>query len=284
MYLERQWKAVAETTFGFKAACCWLVFVVLAVLCGPLLTGWDYAEIDWDAIDAAPSTQHLFGTDSAGRDLLTRLLLGGRVSLAIAILATFISFFIGMTVGSTAGYLGGWVDHLLMRIVDGLYAIPFVLVVILLVVLFGRSIYLLFLGLGALSWLDIARICRGQALVVAQQGYILSARSMGLGGSQILRRHVVPNVLNPAIVYATLTIPGVIIAESFISYLGLGVQEPLTSWGVLIANGTKNIHASPWQLTFPTLLLASTLFALYVVSDYLQEHLTLLRRTEVAED
>lgn len=259
-----------ETSTGFQLACTWLVCVVIAVLLGPLLTGWSYAEIDWNAIDSEPSSEHWFGTDRAGRDLFTRVLIGGRVSLTIAFLATLISFLIGLLVGASAGYLGGWVDHVLMRFVDGLYAIPFVLIVILLVVLFGRSIYLLFIGLGALSWLDISRICRGQALVVANQHYILSAKAMGLKNIQILLRHVVPNILNPAIVYATLTVPGVIIAESFISYLGLGVQEPLTSWGVLISSGTKNIHSSPWQLVFPSVVFASTLLSLYVIADYLQ--------------
>ena len=259
-----------ETSVGFQLACAWLVCVVLAVLFGPFLTEWNYVQSDWDAIDAQPSSEHWFGTDGVGRDLFTRVLIGGRVSLTIAFLATLISFSIGLLVGASAGYLGGWVDHVLMRIVDGLYAIPFVLIVILLVVLFGRSIYLLFIGLGALSWLDISRISRGQALMVANQHYILSAKAMGLKNLQILFRHVVPNILNPAIVYATLTVPGVIIAESFISYLGLGVQEPLTSWGVLISSGTKSIHSAPWQLVFPSVVLASTLLSLYVIADYLQ--------------
>jgi len=278
MLIRSSLRAFQSAPLTFKIAVAWLLLLVVAIVLEPVITGWAYDEIDWSSLNSPPSAIHWFGTDGAGRDLLTRTLVGGRISLTIALLATLVSFSIGIIIGGACGYLGGWVDQILMRIVDGLYAVPFVLVVILLVVLFGRSIYLLFLGLGALSWLDIARISRGQAMVVNQQSYVLSAKAMGLSEAQILLRHVIPNILNPAIVYATLTVPGVIIAESFISYLGLGVQEPLTSWGVLISIGTKNIHSSPWQLTFPALVLAGTLLALYVISDHLQQRLTTAHR------
>ena len=277
MSVKTVFRAFHRMPFGVQIALVWLFCIIFAITFGPGLSDWDYTATDWNSIDSEPNAEHWFGTDGAGRDIFIRTLVGGRVSLTIALLATIISFVIGLLVGASAGYFGGWTDQILMRIVDGLYAIPFVLIVILLVVLLGRSIYLLFIGLGALSWLDIARISRGQAMVVTHHNYILSAKAMGLKEFQILIRHILPNIVNPAIVYATLTIPGVIIAESFISFLGLGVQEPLPSWGVLISTGTKNIHASPWQLTFPAVILATTLLSLYIISDYLQQGTTARR-------
>lgn len=256
-----------------RACCCLLVAIALAALIGPWLSPWELDAVDWDAIDTAPSAAHWFGTDGVGRDLLARTLGGARVSLAIAVAATVVSCCIGIPWGAIAGYLGGAVDQTLMRVVDGLYALPFILLVILLVALFGRNIFLLFIALGAVSWLDLARIVRGQTLVAKNEAYVQAARALGATTAGIVARHILPNVMGPALVYATLTIPGVIIAESFLSFLGLGVQEPQTSWGVLIADGTREMRSSPWQLLFPASLLTVTLFACNVLGDRLRDAL-----------
>ena len=258
-----------------RTCCAVLAGMALAAAVGPWLSPWQFDAIDWDAIDAAPSAAHWFGTDGSGRDLLVRTLSGARVSLAIAVAATTVSCLIGIPWGAAAGYLGGRVDQAMMRVVDGLYALPFVLLVILLVALFGRNIFLLFIALGAVSWLDLARIVRGQTLVAKNEAYVQAARALGSTTAGIVLRHIVPNVMGPALVYATLTVPGVIIAESFISFLGLGVQEPQTSWGVLIADGARTMQSSPWQLLLPASLLAMTLFACNVLGDRLRDALDL---------
>lgn len=267
-----------EALFGTLLAricCAVLALVVLAAIVGPSLSPWDFDALDWEAIDSAPSAAHWFGTDGVGRDLLVRTLTGARVSIVIALAATLVSCLIGIPWGATAGYLGGAADMAMMRVVDGLYALPFILLVILLVVLFGRNVVLLFVALGAVSWLDLARIVRGQTLAAKNEAYVDAARAMGVGTPGILRRHIVPNVFGPALVYATLTVPGVIIAESFLSFLGLGVQEPQTSWGVLIADGAREMRSSPWQLALPATMLAVTLFALNVLGDRLRDALDL---------
>ena len=258
-----------------RSCCAVLAGMALAAAVGPWLSPWPFDAIDWDAIDAAPSAAHWFGTDGSGRDLLVRTLGGARVSIAIAIAATTVSCLIGIPWGATAGYLGGRVDQAMMRVVDGLYALPFILLVILLVALFGRNIFLLFIALGAVSWLDLARIVRGQTLVAKNEAYVQAARALGSTTAGIVLRHIVPNVMGPALVYATLTVPGVIIAESFISFLGLGVQEPQTSWGVLIADGARTMRSSPWQLLLPASLLAMTLFACNILGDRLRDALDL---------
>ena len=260
-----------------RVCCAVLALVALAAVVGPWLSPWAFDAVDWDAIDVAPSAAHWFGTDGVGRDLLVRTLTGARVSIATAIAATLVSCLIGIPWGATAGYLGGPTDMAMMRVVDGLYALPFILLVILLVVLFGRNIVLLFVALGAVSWLDLARIVRGQTLAAKNEAYVEAARAMGVGTPGILARHIVPNVMGPAMVYATLTVPGVIIAESFLSFLGLGVQEPQTSWGVLIADGAREMRSSPWQLVFPASMLAVTLFALNVLADRLRDALDVRR-------
>ena len=258
----------------FLRSCC-------AVVVGPYASAWEYDAIHWDAIGVPPSEEHWFGTDSIGRDLFSRTMIGGRISLLIAVLATTVSFCIGLPWGAAAGYVGGMTDQVMMRIVDGMYAIPYVLIVIVLVVMLGRNIYLLFIAIGAVSWLDVSRIVRGQALVLKAAPYIASARAMGLPEYRIVVRHVVPNVLGSAIVFATLMIPSVIISESFISFLGLGVQEPMTSLGVLIADGSKNIYASPWQLAFPTGLLTVLLLLMTVLGERLRRMVTGAERSLV---
>ncbi|MDH3645127.1 MAG: ABC transporter permease subunit, partial [Gammaproteobacteria bacterium] len=201
----------------------------------------------------------------------TRAMIGARISLSIAAVATLVSVLIGVPWGALAGYVGGRTDHLMMRIVDVLYALPFVLVVILLVVVFGRDPILLFVGLGAVFWLDIARIVRGQTLRIRQQPFISAAQALGASTPHIIWRHVIPNVSGPALVYATLTVPGVILAESFISFLGLGVQEPDTSWGVLIADGVQTMESAPWALLFPALLLGATVWCCNMLGDRLRD-------------
>jgi oligopeptide transport system permease protein len=215
----------------------------------------------------------LFGTDNTGRDLLTRTLIAGRVSLAIGVLAGFVAVFIGVLYGATAGFFGGRTDEIMMRIVDVLYSLPFIFLVIMLVVFFGRNFVLMFIGVGAVLWLEMARIVRGQTLSIKRHEYVEAARALGVSPAGILWRHVVPNTLGPVVIYMTLLVPHVIIYESFLSYLGLGVQEPLSSWGVLIAQGAKNIPSATWLLIFPSLFLTSTLFALNFLGDGLRDAL-----------
>ncbi len=215
----------------------------------------------------------LFGTDGNGRDLFTRTLVAGRVSLAIGLLATGVALLIGVAYGATAGYLGGRIDTVMMRIVDILYALPFIFFVIMLVVFFGRNFILMFLAVGAIEWLDMARIVRGQTLSIKRQEYVQAAEALGVTSGGILKRHIVPNTLGPVVVYMTLLVPKVILLESFLSFLGLGVQEPMTSWGVLISDGARNIQNAGWLLLFPALFLVSTLFALNFLGDGLRDAL-----------
>jgi oligopeptide transport system permease protein len=214
-----------------------------------------------------------FGTDNSGRDLLTRTLVAGRVSLAIGLLAGLVAVVIGVLYGATAGFIGGKTDEVMMRIVDVLYSLPFIFFVIMLVVFFGRNFVLMFLAVGAVLWLDMARIVRGQALSIKRQEYVQAAEALGVTRAGILLRHVVPNLLGPVVIYMTLLVPQVIILESFLSYLGLGVQEPMSSWGVLISQGAKNIPGANWLLFFPSFFLTSTLFALNFIGDGLRDAL-----------
>ena len=214
-----------------------------------------------------------FGTDNSGRDLLTRTLAAGRVSLAIGLLAGLVAVVIGVLYGATAGFAGGKTDEIMMRIVDILYSLPFIFFVIMLVVFFGRNFVLMFLAVGAVLWLDMARIVRGQALSIKRQEYVQAAEALGVTTGGILLRHVVPNLLGPVVIYMTLLVPQVIILESFLSFLGLGVQEPNSSWGVLISAGAKNMPGANWLLFFPSLFLTSTLFALNFIGDGLRDAL-----------
>jgi oligopeptide transport system permease protein len=214
-----------------------------------------------------------FGTDISGRDLLTRTLIAGRVSLAIGLLAGLVAVFIGVIYGATSGLIGGKTDEVMMRIVDILYALPFTFFVIMLVVFFGRNFVLMFLAVGCVMWLDMARIVRGQALAIRRQEYVQAAEALGVKSRGILLRHIIPNLLGPVVIYMTLLVPQVIILESFLSYLGLGVQEPMSSWGVLISQGARNIPYANWLLIFPSLFLTSTLFALNFIGDGLRDAL-----------
>ena len=215
----------------------------------------------------------LFGTDSTGRDLLTRTLIAGRVSLVIGLLATAVALLIGVTYGATSGYLGGRTDSVMMRIVDILYCLPFIFFVIMLVVFFGRNFVLMFIAVGAVEWLDMARIVRGQTLSLKRQEFVQAAEAMGSTGLGILKRHIIPNTLGPVVIYMTLLVPKVILLESFLSFLGLGVQEPMSSWGVLISEGARNIQGATWMLIFPSIFLTTTLFCLNFIGDGLRDAL-----------
>jgi oligopeptide transport system permease protein len=215
----------------------------------------------------------LFGTDANGRDLLTRTLVAGRVSLAIGLLATAVAIAIGVLYGAVSGYLGGRVDLVMMRLVDILYSLPFIFFVIMLVVFFGRNFVLMFIAVGAVEWLDMARIVRGQTLSIKRQEYVQAAEALGVSTGGVIRRHVIPNTLGPVIVFMTLLVPKVILLESFLSFLGLGVQEPMTSWGVLISDGAKSIQGAPTMLILPSLFLVFTLFALNFIGDGLRDAL-----------
>ncbi|WP_280563624.1 MULTISPECIES: ABC transporter permease subunit [unclassified Chromohalobacter] len=261
-----------------KAAMVSLILLILiSTVCviGPYLLPWGLAEVDWNAFSAAPSLEsgHFLGTDANGRDLLTRTLYGGRVSLSVALVATFVSLVIGVLYGAISGYVGGRLDSAMMRFVDIMYSLPFMFLVILLMVVFGRNIFLIYAAIGAVEWLDMARIVRGQTLALKQREFIEAAHALGVRDRKIVTRHLIPNAIGPVIIYVTLTVPKVILLESFLSFLGLGVQEPLTSWGVLISEGTDMMQSAPWLLLVPSLFLAVTLFCLNFLGDGLRDAL-----------
>ena len=243
---------------------------------GPYALSWSYDQIDWDHVEAVPPSlalKHYLGTDSVGRDLLARTLFGGRVSLTVGLLATGVALFIGVTVGAVSGYLGGKVDQVLMRFVDLMYSVPLTFFVIILMVLFGRNFILMFLAIGSVEWLTMARIVRGQTLTLKHREFMEAARASGGSTVSILLRHVVPNVLGVVIVYVTLTIPQVILLESFLSFLGLGVQEPMTSWGVLINEGAAELEITPRTLIVPAIFMTATLFCFNFLGDGLRDAL-----------
>ena len=252
-----------------------LGLMVLMVSVGPMLSQWDHEIPDWDNYSIPPSleTGHPFGTDALGRDLFARTMVGGRISLLVGVVATLVSLVIGISYGAIAGYFGGRIDNLMMRFVDAIYAMPFMFFVIVLMVVFGRNIFLIFVAIGAINWLDMARIVRGQTLSLKNKDFVEAARACGGTEMQIIRRHIIPNLLGVVIVYVTLTIPQVILVESFLSFLGLGVQEPLTSWGALVNEGAQELETAPWSLLFPAGFLAVTLFAFNFLGDGLRDAL-----------
>lgn len=280
-----------------------LAIMTLLVIVGPTIIYWvtgftaDGIPDDGDLIKSfPPSLTHPMGTDEAGRDLLARVLQGGRISLMVGVISTFVSLIVGVSYGAIAGYLGGKIDNLMMRIVDMIYAIPYILIVIVLLSVFGgqntpgwiqflsekfggqgnqglSQIFLLFFALGLVSWLTMARVVRGQVLSLKNQEFVMAAKATGVSNFGIIFRHLVPNTLGPVVVYATLTVPSVMLTEAFLSYLGLGVQAPFASWGSLASDGVKNIAIFPWQLIFPGVTMALTLFSLNFLGDGIRDAL-----------
>jgi oligopeptide transport system permease protein len=246
-----------------------------AILCAltPWIAPYGFESQTLSNTLAPPSAEHWFGTDALGRDLFTRVLYGGRISLSVGILASLVSVVVGVIYGATAGFLGKRIDNLMMRFVDVLYALPFIFLVIILMVFFGRNIFLLFIALGLTQWLTMARIVRGQVITLKQKEFVEAARAMGVRTSSIILKHLVPNSIGPVIVYLTLTIPTVILEEAFLSFLGLGVQAPMASWGTLIKDGVDVMEIAPWQLLFPAAMLATTLFSLNFLGDGLRDAL-----------
>lgn len=295
MRLRRNKLALAGLVF--------LVFMLIAVIIGPAIlsstTGYTYESTPADnelVKSMPPSFNHLMGTDDQGRDMLARVLQGGRISMMVGLISTLVSLLVGVSYGAIAGYLGGRIDNIMMRIVDIIYAIPYILIVIVLLSVFGgpstpvwiqwlstkiggagnqglSQIFLLFLALGMVSWLTMARVVRGQILSLKNQEFVLAAKATGVSAFGIIFRHLIPNALGPVIVYATLTIPGVMLTEAFLSFLGLGVQAPYASWGSLADVGIKNLAIFPWQLIFPGVTMALTLFSLNFLGDGIRDAL-----------
>jgi oligopeptide transport system permease protein len=296
------WKRLLKNklaVFGLIVIC----IMAIAVIIGPAIIKWttgytfDSIPSDGNLVKSfPPSLQHPMGTDDAGRDILARVLQGGRISLMVGIISTIVSLIVGVSWGATAGYLGGRIDNFMMRVVDIIYAVPYILIVIVLLSVFGGSntpdwiqwladkiggagnqglsqIFLLFFALGLVSWLTMARVVRGQILSLKNQDFVMAARATGVSTPSIIFRHLVPNALGPVIIYATLTIPSVMLSEAFLSFLGIGVQAPFASWGSLAADGIKNISVFPWQLIFPGVTMALTLFSLNFLGDGLRDAL-----------
>jgi oligopeptide transport system permease protein len=250
-----------------------LLLVTLACIAGPWLSPYGYEEQNLDLGATAPNARHWLGTDTLGRDLLVRLLSGGRVSLGVGLAATFVALSIGVVYGAVAGFVGGKRDAFMMRTVDIMYSLPFMVFVILLMVFMGKNIILLFVAIGAVEWLTMARIVRSQVMAVKKMEFIEAARSLGFGRRRIIFRHILPNILGPIIVYTTLTIPGVMLLEAFLSFLGLGVQPPMSSWGVLIKDGAEKMEEFSWLLIFPAVIFSLTLFSLNFLGDGLRDAL-----------
>jgi oligopeptide transport system permease protein len=296
------WKRLLKNKLAVFGLCV-VVLMILSVIVGPAIikatTGFtpDYIPSDKGGEfvkSFPPSLQHPMGTDDSGRDILARVLQGGRISIMVGIISTIVSLIIGISYGAVSGYFGGRVDNFMMRVVDILYAIPYILIVIVLLAAFGGNnapgfikffvdlfgggaglsqIFMLFFALGLVSWLTMARVVRGQVLSLKNQEFVLAAKATGVSTLGIIFKHIVPNTLGPVIVYATLTIPQVMLAEAFLSFLGLGVQAPYASWGSLAADGIKNIAIYPWQLIFPGVTMALTLFSLNFLGDGLRDAL-----------
>ncbi|HRE60777.1 MAG TPA: ABC transporter permease subunit [Micropepsaceae bacterium] len=282
------WQDARRRLFANRAAVVSMVILAIVTtmaIFAPALSEHSYETQNYDYVSCAPywwpsddvfcvaPDSYLLGTDTNGRDLWVRTLYGARISLAVGVVATMVSLMIGVLYGATAGFFGGRVDSVMMRFVDVLYSLPFIFFVILLMVMFDRNIILMFVAIGAVEWLTMARIVRGQTLSIRRKEFIEAAYASGVSQMKIIRRHVIPNVVGPVIVYVTLTIPAVILAESFLSFLGLGVQEPLTSWGVLISEGANQMETQPWMLIFPALFMAITLFCFNFIGDGLRDAL-----------
>lgn len=269
------WDDARRRLLANKAAVAGMVVLTLMVLLaaiGPFVVPFHYDTVTKPDVWAAPGVGgHLLGADSLGRDLLARLVAGLGVSLLIGVVATSVSLLIGVLWGATAGYVGGRVDEVMMRIVDTLYSLPFIFFVILLMVTFGSNIILIFVAIGAVEWLTMSRIVRGQTLGLKHKEFVEAARAAGLSQGGVISRHIIPNLLGPVVVYVTLTIPAVILAESFLSFLGLGVQPPMASLGTLIAGGAQDMELAPWLLIFPALTMVVTLMSFNFIGDGLRD-------------
>lgn len=268
------WKRFCKNKAAVTSAII-LLCVSIFVIITPSLVPFTYDHTDWSYMQAPPNfaNKHYFGTDSLGRDLLVRVAVGGRISLMVGIAGAFVAVLVGTVYGAVSGYLGGKIDMLMMRFLEVLSAFPFMFFVILLVTLFGRNIILIFVAIGLVSWLDVARIVRGQTLSLKSKEFIEAAHVGGVSGFYIVMRHIVPNVLGVVVIYASLLVPGMIMFESFLSFLGLGVQEPMTSWGALLQDGSKTMQVAPWQLLVPSSFLVITLFCFNFMGDGLRDAL-----------
>ena len=272
------WQDARQRFFRNRAAVASLIVLLaltLLVLFGERLSPFTFDDTDWGAIHSPPSltSQHYFGTDSLGRDLYVRTLLGGQISLMVGVLGAAVAVLLGTLYGAASGFIGGRTDRIMMRTLEVLYSIPFMFLVIMLVTFFGRDIYLIFIALGAVSWLDMARIVRGQTLSLKGREFIEAAEVYSLPKRRIITRHIVPNVLGIVAVYATLLVPAMILTESFLSFLGLGVQEPMTSWGSLLQDGAQTMEIAIWQLLFPAAFMVVTLFCFNYIGDGLRDAL-----------
>ncbi|MFM9843304.1 MAG: ABC transporter permease subunit [Dongiaceae bacterium] len=254
-----------------------LIFIFIVLICylGPFFTRHTFDEVNWDFVNGQPdfAQGYYFGGDGNGRDLFVRTLYGGRVSISIGVVATLVSLVIGVSWGAVAGFIGGRVDDFMMRIVDILYSLPFIFFVIMLTTVFGREVVLMYVAIGAVSWLDMARIVRGQTLSLKRKEFVEAAHASGVSTFNIIRRHIVPNTIGPVIIYVTLTVPTVILTESFISFLGMGVQEPYSSWGVLVSEGARIMDFTPWALLGPCTFLSVTLLCLNYLGDGVRDAL-----------
>ncbi len=252
-----------------------LLAICLFVAVAPLIAPFAYDYTDWGAMQSPPSmeNQHYFGTDSLGRDLLTRVAIGGRISLMVGAAGALVAVVIGVIYGTVSGFFGGKTDMLMMRFLEILNAFPFMFFVILLVTFFGRNLGFIFVAIGMVSWLDVARIVRGQTLSLKRKEFIEAAKVSGVSDTRIVFRHIVPNVLGVVVVYASLLVPGMILFESFLSFLGLGVQEPMTSWGAMLQDGAHTMQVAPWQLLVPAVFLVITLFCFNFIGDGLRDAL-----------
>ena len=270
------WSDAVSRLIKNKAAMVGAIILFVLILCAifaPYIAPYSYSFQNLDLGASPPSSEHLLGTDILGRDLLSRILYGARISLMVGFVATGVALVIGVSWGIVAGYFGGRIDSIMMRIVDVLYGLPFIIFIILLMVIFGRNLWLLFGAIGAVEWLTMARIVRGQVMSLKNQEFVLAAKAMGVRNLTMFRRHLLPNILGPIAVYATLTIPQVMLLESFLSFLGLGIQPPMSSWGTLIKDGVESMEEFSWLLIYPGITFTITLFALNFFGDGLRDAL-----------
>ena len=270
------WSDAVSRLIKNKAAMVGAIILFVLILCAifaPYIAPYSYSSQNLDLGATPPSREHLLGTDILGRDLLSRILYGARISLMVGFVATGVALVIGVSWGIVAGYFGGRIDSIMMRIVDVLYGLPFIIFIILLMVIFGRNLWLLFGAIGAVEWLTMARIVRGQVMSLKNQEFVLAAKAMGVSNLTMFRRHLLPNILGPIAVYATLTIPQVMLLESFLSFLGLGIQPPMSSWGTLIKDGVESMEEFSWLLIYPGITFTITLFALNFFGDGLRDAL-----------